>query len=124
MAGTVLIVTTFGQDNTSAIYMSSPLNCLYGWLACLALMGWFQAKFDYTGKFAGYMTRTSYGLYIDHYLVVAAIGYMLKLYTQLPPVAIYIILTIAVFTLSPALYEVLHRIPFIRWSVFGEKKKA
>ena len=124
VAGTVLIVTTFGQDNTSAIYMSSPLNCLYGWLACLALMGWFQAKFDYTGKFAGYMTRTSYGLYIDHYLVVAAIGYMLKLYTQLPPVAIYIILTIAVFTLSPALYEVLHRIPFIRWSVFGEKKKA
>ena len=124
VAGTVLIVTTFGQDNTSAIYMSSPLNCLYGWLACLALMGWFQAKFDYTGKFAGYMTRTSYGLYIDHYLVVAAIGYMLKMYTQLPPVAIYIILTIAVFTLSPALYELLHRIPFIRWSVFGEKKKA
>ena len=124
VAGTVLIVTTFGQDNTSAIYMSSPLNCLYGWLACLALMGWFQAKFDYTGKFAGYMTRTSYGLYIDHYLVVAAIGYMLKMYTQLPSVAIYIILTISVFTLSPALYEVLHRIPFIRWSVFGEKKKA
>ena len=124
VAGTVLIVTTFGQDNTSAIYMSSPLNCLYGWLACLALMGWFQAKFDYTGKIAGYMTRTSYGLYIDHYLVVAALGYMLKMYTQLPPVAIYIILTIAVFTLSPALYELLHRIPFIRWSVFGEKKKA
>lgn len=124
VAGTVLIVTTFGQDNTSAIYMSSPLNCLYGWLACLALMGWFQAKFDYTGKFAGYMTRTSYGLYIDHYLVVAALGYMLKMYTQLPSVAIYIILTIAVFTLSPALYEVLHRIPFIRWSVFGETKKA
>ena len=49
---------------------------------------------------------------------------MLKMYTQLPPVAIYIILTIAVFILSPALYEVLHRIPFIRWSFFGETKKA
>ncbi len=124
VAGTVLIVTTFGQDNTSAIYMSSPLNCLYGWLACLALMGWFQAKFDYTGKFAGYMTRTSYGLYIDHYLVVAAIGYMLKMYTQLPPLVIYCILTVAVFTLSPTLYDILHRIPFIRWCVFGEKKNA
>ncbi len=124
VAGTVLIVTTFGQDNTSAIYMSSPLNCLYGWLACLALMGWFQAKFDYTGKFASYMTRTSYGLYIDHYLVVAAIGYMLKMYTQLPPLVIYCILTVAVFTLSPTLYEILHRIPFIRWCVFGEKKNA
>ncbi|MBQ2173339.1 MAG: acyltransferase [Bacteroidales bacterium] len=122
VAGTVLIVTTFGQDNTSALYMSSPLNCLYGWLACLAMMAWFQAKFDYTGKFAGYMTRTSFGLYVVHYLVVASLGYMMKMYTQLPPVAMYVILTLAVFTLSPLLYEILHRIPFIRWCVLGEKK--
>ena len=33
----------------------------------------------------------------------------------------YIILTVAVFTLSPLLYEILHRIPFVRWCVFGEK---
>ena len=31
-------------------------------------------------------------------------------------------LTVAVFTISPLLYEVLHRIPFVRWCVFGEKK--
>jgi len=123
VAGTVLTVTTFGQDNTSAVYMGSPLNCIYGWLMCLALMGWFQAKFDSKGKFASYMTRTSFGLYVVHYLVVASLGYMMKLYTQLPPVAMYVILTIAVFTLSPLLYEVLHRIPFIRWCVFGEKKR-
>ena len=121
VAGTVLIVTTFGQDNTTATYMSSPLNCLYGWLACLAMMGWFQAKFNCTNKFAGYMTRTSFGLYIVHYLVIASLGYMMKTYTELPPVAMYVILTIAVFTLSPALYEVLHRIPFIRWCILGEK---
>ena len=86
-------------------------------------MGWFQAKFDRTGQFAVYMTRSSFGLYIVHYLVVAAFGYMMKQYTTLPPVAMYLILTVAVFTLSPLLYEILHRIPFIRWCVFGEKKK-
>jgi surface polysaccharide O-acyltransferase-like enzyme len=122
VTGTILVATTFGQDNTTAVYMSSPLSCLYGWLACLALMGWFQAKFDYTGKFASYMTRSSFGLYIVHYLVVASLGYMMKQYTPLPPVAIYLILTVAVFTLSPLLYELLHRIPFIRWCVFGEKR--
>ena len=124
VAGTVLVVTTFGQDNTSAVYMSSPLNCLYGWLACLAMMAWFQARFDRTGKFAGYMTRTSFGLYVVHYLVIASLGYMMKMYTQLPPAAMYVILTIAVFTLSPLIYEILHRIPFVRWCVFGEKKAA
>ena len=125
-SGVALIVTTFGQDNTSAVYMGKPLNCLYGWLMCLGLMGWFQARFDRTGPFAGYMTRSSFGFYVVHYLVVASLGYMMKMYTHLPAWSMYVILTVAVFTLSPLLYEVLHRIPFIRWCVFGEKgvKKA
>ena len=122
VAGVVLIVTTWGQDNTSPHYMGSPLNCLYGWLMCLALMGWFQARFDRTGRFAGYMTRSSFGIYVVHYLVIAALGYMMKTYTQLPPWSMYLILAVAVFTLSPLLYEGLRRIPFIRWCVFGEKK--
>ena len=120
--GIVLIVTTFGQDNTTPQYLGSWLNCFYGWLMCLAMMGWFKAKFDYTGKFADYMTKSSFGFYIVHYLVIASFGYMMKIYTTLPPFAMYLILTVAVFTISPLLYEGLHRIPFVRWCVFGEKK--
>lgn len=123
IAGTVLTVTTFGQNNTVPQYMSTPLNCLYGWLMCLAMMGWFKAKFDRTNAFAGYMTRSSFGLYIVHYLVIASLGYMMKVYTQLPPVAMYLILTVAVFTVSPLMYEVIRRIPVVRWCIFGEKSK-
>ena len=122
-AGGVLIATRFGQDNTTPKYLSSPLNCAYGWLAILAMIGWFRAKFDRTSPFAAYMTRSSFGLYIVHYLIIASLGYMMKMYTQLPPVAMYAILIVAVFTLSPLLYELLRRIPFIRWAVFGEKKR-
>lgn len=121
-AGGVLIGTTFGQDNTSPAYLGSPLNCLYGWMACLAMMAWFKARFDRTGAFAGYMTRSSFGLYIVHYLVIASLGYMMKTYTQLPPLAMYAILTVAVFTLSPLIYEVVRRIPVVRWCVLGEKR--
>lgn len=122
VAGIILIATTFGQNNTTPQYLGSPLNCLYGWLACLALMGWFQARFNRTGAFAGYMTKTSFGLYILHYVVIASLGYMMKIYTQLPPWSMYVILTLAVFSLTPLLYEILHRIPFVRWAVLGEKK--
>ena len=122
VSGTVLIITTWGENNTSAEYMGTPLNSLYGWLMCLAMMGWFAHRFDFTNGFSHYMTRSGYGIYIVHYLVVASLGYMMKVHTQLSPVAIYVILTVAVFTLSPLLYEVLHRVPFIRWCVFGEKK--
>ena len=122
ITGTVLVVTTFGQNNTTPQYMASPLNCLYGWLACLAMMGWFKAKLDYTGKFAGYMTKSSFGLYVVHYLVIAGLGYTLKFHTQLPPFAMYLILTVAVFAISPLLYEGFRRIPFVRGCVFGGNK--
>lgn len=123
IAGVILIVTTWGENNTSPQYLCSPMNCLYGWLMCLALMGLFNARYDCTNSFSQYMTRSSYGLYIVHYLVVAALGYQMKVHTDLPPAQMYIILTIAVFALSPAIYELLHRIPFVRWCVFGEKKR-
>lgn len=123
VSGAVLIGTTFGQDNTSPQYLGSPLNCLYGWLMCLALVGWFQARFDRTGMFAGYMTRSSFGIYIVHYLIIAALGYMMKMHTPLCPWAMYVILTVAVFSLSPLLYEFLRRIPVVRWCVFGEKRR-
>ena len=123
VSGGILIGTTFGQDNTSPQYLGSPLNCLYGYLMCLAMMGWFKSRFYRTGPFAAYMTRSSYGIYIVHYLVIASLGYMMKTYTTLPPVAMYAILTVAVFALSPLLYELLRRIPFVRWCVFGERRK-
>ena len=122
VAGGMLVGSTFGQDNTTPQYLGSPLNCVYGYLMCLALMGWFQARFDHTGTFAGYMTRSSYGIYIVHYLVIASLGYMMKTYTQLPPWSLYVLLTVAVFTLSPLLYEGLRRIPVVRWCVLGIKK--
>ena len=123
VAGTALVVTTFGQDNTSPQYLSSWLNCLYGWLMCLAMMAWFKARFNRTGAFAGYMTRNSFGLYIVHYLVIASLGYMMKMYTSLAPWMMYAILFVAVMTISPLLNEIIKRIPFVRWCVLGIKKK-
>ena len=120
-SGAWLVCTTFGEVNTTPQYLSSVPNCFFGWFACLAMIGLFNACFDKTSTFAGYMTRSSFGLYIVHYLVIAGLGTILKLYTTLPPLAIYIILTIAVFVLSPLMYEVLRRIPFIKWAVLGEK---
>jgi surface polysaccharide O-acyltransferase-like enzyme len=124
VAGVTLVVTTFGQDNTLPQYLGTPLNNLYGYLMCLAMMGWFKACFDRTGRFAGYMTRSSYGIYIVHYLIIVSLGYLMKTHTQMPTVCMYLILTVAVFTLSPLLYEILRRIPFIRWCVLGESRRS
>ena len=118
-----LVATTFGEINTTPQYLASPKNCLFGWFACLAMMGWFKVCFDKTSTFSNYMTRSSYGIYVVHYLVIASLGYMMKVYTTLPPLAIYLILLVAVFTLSPLIYEIIRRIPIVRWCVLGENNK-
>jgi surface polysaccharide O-acyltransferase-like enzyme len=122
VAGVTLVVTTFGENNTSPQYLCTPLNNLYGYLMCLAMMGWFKSRFDRTGRVAGYMTRSSFGIYIVHYLIINSLGYTLRVATTMSPVWMYLILTVAVFTLSPLLYELLRRMPFIRWCVLGEKR--
>ena len=122
VCGTILTITTFEQDNTLPQYLQSPLNIIYAWFMMLGLLGIFQRFCNKTNAFATYMTKSSFGLYVVHYIVIASFGYMLKVHTSLPIFAIYAILTLAVFVLSPLIYEVLRRIPFVRWCIFGIKK--
>ena len=122
-SGIWLIATTYGENNTSAEYMMTAKNNLYAYTMILALIGVFRSRFDFTSRFASYMSRSSFGLYIVHYSLVASVGYALKAHTTLPPMAIYTILCVAVLAGSPLLYEVLRRIPLVRWCAFGEKRK-
>lgn len=120
-AGAALLVTGWGENNTSPQFLSGWLNCTYAWLMILAMLGCFKAWFDKTDRFCSYMSRSSYGIYVVHYLFIASLGYMMKMHTSLAPWAMYVILTAAVLVLSPALYELLRRIPFLRWCVLGIK---
>lgn len=123
VAGVVLVATTFGENYTDPAYLGSVLTNLYAYSAILGLIALFKTKFDSKGRFAEYMTRSSFGLYVVHYVIVVAVGFHLKMNTSLPPVAIYSLLMVAVLTGSPLLYELLRRIPFVRWAVLGIKKR-
>ena len=118
-----LCITGWGQDYTGPQYLSGWLNCLYAWLVILAVMGIFMRWFDGTNRFCAYMNRSSYGFYVLHYSILVSFGYMFKSYTQMPAWLIYIALAATVFTLTPLLYEILRRIPLLRWAILGEKRK-
>ena len=121
-AGIVLCITGWGRDYTGPQYLTGWLNCLYAWLMILAVMGIFMRWFDGTNRFCAYMNRSSYGFYVLHYSILVSFGYMFKTYTQMPAWLIYIALAATVFTLTPLLYEILRRIPLLRWAVLGENK--
>ncbi len=121
-SGIALCATGWGRDYTGPQYLSGWLNCLYAWLMILAITGIFMRWFDGTNRFCAYMNRSSYGFYVLHYSILVSFGYMFKAYTQLPGWLIYIALAAAVFTLTPLLYEILRRVPLLRWAILGEKR--
>ncbi|HEX3026999.1 MAG TPA: acyltransferase [Clostridia bacterium] len=111
----------FGRNYADTACLQSIFTNLYLWVAILAILGCGKAWFDKTSKFAAYMTKSSFGIYIVHYLVVLAACCYLKFDTNLPVFAIYLMAIFSVLILSPVLYELLRRIPILRYLVLGIK---
>ena len=115
-------VCNYGADYTLPAVLQSFSCNMYCWSMVLALFGLFKRRYECVTPFSQYMTRSSFGLYIVHMLVCTDICLLLK-GTALPIWGIYCIALIVTFVGSVLLWEVLHRIPFVRWCVFGIKGK-
>src|SRR5574344_124118 len=111
----------FGQDYTAPRHLALPWTNAFAWAAVLAALGVSRHRLDFRTPFTSYMSRSSYSIYIVHYLVLVATAWTLVHSTQLPPAAIYSICLAAVLAGSPLLGELLRRIPVVRWCVLGIK---
>ncbi len=121
-SGTAYTVMYFGRN-----YAESPVvNCLsasvYLWFACLTIIGIFKKYADKENKFTRFMNRKSWGIYVFHYLPVSVCGLTLKS-SVLPPVLIYIVTAASAFAGAMLLYEIISRIPVLRWCVLGINSK-
>ncbi len=113
----------FGQDYTSGSCLGSLFTNCYAWIVTLAVLGCGKKWLDRTSPLAAYMSRSSYGIYVLHYLFALVSCQVLKTYTALPTAAVYVLA--AIFSLGGSLgcYELFRRIPFIRYTVLGIKQK-
>ena len=102
----------------------------FTWLAILAMFATFRTWFTQdvsqlstpaAAKICTFVRDASYGLYILQFFVYMSIGYLLRAYTALPPRAMYILLSLAMLMLTPALYLLVARIPMLRYCVLGMK---
>ena len=121
VTGVVFCTKLYGADYTSPTAIQSLWCNLYCWAMTMAMIGSFKRWYDRTSPFAGYMTRSSYGLYIVHMIVCSSACLILK-GCGLPVWSIYGLAIAATFVGSVVLWEILRRITFIRWCVFGIKK--
>lgn len=121
--GCVYVWYYFGQNYTDNSVLKSLFTNVYCWAMCLAILGCAKTWFDKQGKFARYMTKANFGFYVLHIFCETGIAYLLKTYSALPPVAIYIFTLFSGLLGTAILYEVLKRIPFVRYTVLGIKIK-
>lgn len=109
----------FGQNFAESACLKSLFTNVYLWIVILAILGCFRAWGDRTNRFAAYMTKASYGIYIVHYIITLGSCYLLKNYTVLPVALIYVLAILMTFVLSVVLYEGIRRIPILRYLVLG-----
>lgn len=113
----------FGQNYAEAACLQHIFTNVYLWTAVLAILGCGRVWLNKTSRFADYMTKSCYGIYIVHYLVVLSSCYFLKTATTLPEGAVYLLAIAAVLIGSPVLYALLSRIPVLRYLILGIKKE-
>lgn len=120
--GIAYTVVYFGQNYAESPVVNCPLASAYLWFTCLAIIGMYKKYADKENKFTRFMNRKSWGIYVFHYLPVSVCGLFLK-GTLLPPVLIYIITAVSAFAGAMILYEIISRIPVLRWCVLGITSK-
>ncbi len=108
-------------------YADKPVNrgllfsvCAYfGSLAMLAGMARFG---DFNNGLTEWMSKKSFGLYVFHYLGISSVALFVAKEGLLPAPACYLLSLVAGFAFGYGLYEIISRIPFLRWAVLGIRK--
>ena len=113
----------FGTNYSSQECLQSFFTNAYAWIMILALIGCFKAWFNKENKFTRYMTKRSFSFYLIHYPPLSLMAYLLTTYLDLPMIFNYIILLVAEIIILPISYEILSRIPVIRFLLLGISKK-
>ncbi len=119
--GVAFTIRYFGSSFVSTECLTSFLTNCYLWAAILAILGCGKAWFNKTSAFASYMTRSSFGFYVVHYLVVQLACYSVYHYADLPKALNYFCALAIELPCTVILYEFLRRIPVIRYLVLGIK---
>ena len=119
--GAAFTVRYFGVSYSSEECLKSLLTNCYLWAAVLAILGCGKSWFNKTSAFASYMTKSSFGFYVVHYLVAQLTCYSVYYYGNFPKAMNYFLALAIELTCTVLIYELLKRIPVIRYLVLGIK---
>lgn len=119
VCGIAYVIRYYGENYTTRACLQGFHTNLYAWLMVLALLGCFKAWGNMRNSFTEYMRIRNFGFYALHYPLLTIIAYLECTYLSMPMICNYIVLLIAEIILLPLLYEVVSRIPLLRFLLLG-----
>jgi peptidoglycan/LPS O-acetylase OafA/YrhL len=123
-AGIAYTILYFGENYAVEPFVNNVLACAYGWLMTLAVLAFMKVHGNRENSLTRWMHEKSWGLYIFHYLPLSVTAWYLHIYASGLPAVLHYVLTLAAgFLGSVLLYEIISRIPILRWCVLGIKKE-
>jgi peptidoglycan/LPS O-acetylase OafA/YrhL len=124
VAGIAYTVLYFGENYAAEPFVNNALACAYGWLATLAVIAFMKVHGNRANAFTRWMHERSWGLYIFHYLPLSMTAWYLHIYAPgMQDFFHYLLTLMAGLAGGILLYEVISRIPILRWCVLGMKKE-
>ena len=116
------VIVYFGENYTEKPVLNSPLSIAYAWIAILFILTFGKKSLDFRNKFTDFMSSQSWGIYIFHYLFLSMPAYYM-INTNIQPFLQYIICTVCAFAGSIITYNIISRIPVLRFLILGRRKK-
>ena len=115
----LLVITVLYMGITTFI-LNSLFYEMASWLSILTMIGMAKRYLNFNGKITGYLSKSSFGVYLFHQSWIIVAAFLVFKFTGNPILQIPLIFILAVF-LTYFTYEVCRRISVCRW-IFGLKK--
>lgn len=124
LLGTLFVIIFWGMPYAENVVLKTALCNFYAWFSVLAVFAFMKKYGDFDNKLTVFMKNQSWGLYLFHYLPLAAVSYYLNNYdVTLPIIGYYLITALFSFAGAFALNAIIQRIPVLRWCVMGMTKQ-
>lgn len=118
----LFLVFNLGKPYPEHEVLDTFLCNMYAWFGTLGLLAFMKKWGDFHNGFSDWMCRKSWGLYVFHYLGIAISSWYIKMYLpQIPVFFVYLLVLVSGIAGALLLYEIISRIPVLRWCVLGIK---
>ncbi len=123
ITGIVFVVFNWGRPYPEHEVLDTVSCNAYAWFGTLGVLAFMKKWGKFENAFSKWMCKKSWGLYIFHYLFIAASAWYIKLYFPLmPEIFVYLVVAAAGFAGALLFNEIISRIPVVRWCVLGIKR--